>query len=83
MLRSRAPLASTAHEQPPHEARRQLVERARMIMSQMTLGFGKRTADSPCLLIPPVKRDGMRLPFIDKDGGNALFGTGEARSGLK
>ena len=24
-------------------------------MSQMLLGFGKRTAESPCLLNPPVK----------------------------
>ena len=24
-------------------------------MSQMLHGFGKRTAESPCLLIPPVK----------------------------
>ena len=24
-------------------------------MSQMLLGFGKRTAESPCLLIPPVE----------------------------
>ena len=28
---------------------------ARIIMSQMLLGFGKRTAESPCLLNPPVK----------------------------
>ena len=49
-------------------------------MSQMTLGFGKRTADSPCLLIPPVK---FSKPSTSKArrGENAdfyTFGTGDS-----